>query len=239
MGVNARSFMGWQLLRATGAHGNARVEAVEGQLLNEALDDGIIAVIPGFQGVSDEGRVATLGRGGSDTSAVAIAAGIKADRCDIYTDVDGVYTTDPRIVPRARKLPRVTFEEMLELAGMGAKVLQVRSVGLAMREKMPLRVLTAFDDLPGTEIVPELGEEDMERNAIAGIAADRNEARITLTGIIDRPGHGLGGDGPARRRRHSVRHDRPCSDRGDRRERPDVHRAAGVAGTGRGGNRTL
>ena len=188
MGVNARSFMGWQLLRATGAHGNARVEAVEGQLLNEALNEGIIAVIPGFQGVSDDGRVATLGRGGSDTSAVAIAAGIKADRCDIYTDVDGVYTTDPRIVPRARKLPRVTFEEMLELAGMGAKVLQVRSVGLAMREKMPLRVLTAFDDLPGTEIVPELGKEDMERNAIAGIAADRNEARITLTGIIDRPG---------------------------------------------------
>ena len=188
MGVNARSFMGWQLLRATGAHGNARVEAVEGQLLGEALNEGIVAVIPGFQGVSDDGRVATLGRGGSDTSAVAIAAGIKADRCDIYTDVDGVYTTDPRIVPRARKLPRVTFEEMLELAGMGAKVLQVRSVGLAMREKMPLRVLTAFDDLPGTEIVPELGKEDMERNAIAGIAADRNEARITLTGIIDRPG---------------------------------------------------
>ena len=188
MGVNARSFMGWQLLRATGAHGNARVEAVEGQLLGAALNEGIIAVIPGFQGVSDDGRVATLGRGGSDTSAVAIAAGIKADRCDIYTDVDGVYTTDPRIVPRARKLSRVTFEEMLELAGMGAKVLQVRSVGLAMREKMPLRVLTAFDDLPGTEIVPELGKEDMERNAIAGIAADRNEARITLTGIIDRPG---------------------------------------------------
>ena len=188
MGVNARSFMGWQLLRATGAHGNARVEAVEGQLLNEALNEGIVAVIPGFQGVSDEGRVATLGRGGSDTSAVAIATGIKADRCDIYTDVDGVYTTDPRIVPQARKLSRVTFEEMLELAGMGAKVLQVRSVGLAMREKMPLRVLTAFDDLPGTEIVPELGKEDMERNAIAGIAADRDEARITLTGIIDRPG---------------------------------------------------
>jgi aspartate kinase len=188
MGVNARSFMGWQLLRASGAHGNSRVEAVEGQVLDEALKDGIVAVIPGFQGVSDDGRVATLGRGGSDTSAVAIAAGVKADRCDIYTDVDGVYTTDPRIVPRARKLDRVTFEEMLELAGSGAKVLQVRSVGLAMREKMPLRVLTAFEDLPGTEIVPELGNNDMERNAIAGIAADRNEARITLTGIIDRPG---------------------------------------------------
>ena len=132
--------------------------------------------------------MATLGRGGSDTSAVAIAAGIKADRCDIYTDVDGVYTTDPRIVPRARKLTKITFEEMLELAGVGAKVLQVRSVGLAMRANLPLRVLTAFDDLPGTEIVPELEGNDMERNAIAGIAADRNEARITLTRIDDKPG---------------------------------------------------
>ena len=188
MGVRARSFMGWQLVRASGIHGNARVDKVEGALLDEALKDGTVAVIPGFQGVSDDGRVATLGRGGSDTSAVAIAAGIKADRCDIYTDVDGVYTTDPRIVPRARKLTKITFEEMLELAGVGAKVLQVRSVGLAMRENLPLRVLTAFDDLPGTEIVPELGEHDMERNAIAGIAADRNEARITLTRIADQPG---------------------------------------------------
>jgi aspartate kinase len=188
MGVKARSFMGWQLVRASGVHGNARVEKIEGALLDEALKDGTVAVIPGFQGVSDDGRLATLGRGGSDTSAVAIAAGIKADRCDIYTDVDGVYTTDPRIVPRARKLTKITFEEMLELAGVGAKVLQVRSVGLAMRENLPLRVLTAFDDLPGTEIVPELGENDMERNAIAGIAADRNEGRITLTGIADRPG---------------------------------------------------
>jgi aspartate kinase len=188
MGVTARSFMGWQLMRASGAHGNARVEAVESALLDEALKTRAVCVIPGFQGVSEDGRVATLGRGGSDTSAVAIAAGVKADRCDIYTDVDGVYTTDPRIVPKARKLTKITFEEMLELAGVGAKVLQVRSVGLAMREKMPLRVLTAFDDLPGTEIVPELGENDMERNAIAGIAADRNEGRITLTGIADRPG---------------------------------------------------
>jgi aspartate kinase len=175
------------LLRATGVHGNARVEAVEAVTLNEALSSGAVAVIPGFQGISEEGRLATLGRGGSDTSAVAIAAGVKADRCDIYTDVDGVYTTDPRIVPSARKLARVTFEEMLELAGSGAKVLQVRSVGLAMREKMPLRVLTAFEDRPGTEIVANLGN-DMERNAIAGIAADRNEARVTLTGILDRPG---------------------------------------------------
>jgi aspartate kinase len=187
MGVAARSFMGWQLLRATGVHGNARIEAVEAVTLNEALSGGEVAVIPGFQGISEDGRLATLGRGGSDTSAVAIAAGVKADRCDIYTDVDGVYTTDPRIVPSARKLARITFEEMLELAGSGAKVLQVRSVGLAMRENMPLRVLTAFEDKPGTEIVAELGN-DMERGAIAGIAADRNEARITLTGILDRPG---------------------------------------------------
>jgi aspartate kinase len=187
MGVAARSFMGWQLVKASGVHGNARVEAVESGALNEALKGSTVAVIPGFQGVSEDGRVATLGRGGSDTSAVAIAAGLKADRCDIYTDVDGVYTTDPRIVPKARKLDRVTFEEMLELAGVGSKVLQVRSVGLAMREKLPLRVLSAFEDVPGTEIVAELGA-DMERNAIAGIAADRNEARVTLTGIADRPG---------------------------------------------------
>ena len=188
MGVNARSFMGWQLVRASGVHGNARVEAVEIDMLDEALEGGTVAVIPGFQGVSEDGRVATLGRGGSDTSAVAIAAGLRADRCDIYTDVDGVYTTDPRIVPRARKLNEVTFEEMLELAGVGAKVLQVRSVGLAMRENMPLRVVSAFEDKPGTDIVAELSGAEMERNLIAGIAADRNEARITLTGIADRPG---------------------------------------------------
>ena len=188
MGVNARSFMGWQLVRASGVHGNARVEAVESAMLDEALKGGTVAVIPGFQGVSEDGRVATLGRGGSDTSAVAIAAAVHADRCGIYTDVDGVYTTDPRIVPKARKLTRITFEEMLELAGVGAKVLQVRSVGLAMRENMPLRVVSAFEDKPGTDIVAELSGAEMERNLIAGIAADRNEARITLTGIADRPG---------------------------------------------------
>jgi aspartate kinase len=188
MGLTARSFMGWQLVRASGVHGNARVEAVEAAMLAEALSNGTLAVIPGFQGVSSDGRLATLGRGGSDTSAVAIAAGVKADRCDIYTDVDGVYTTDPRIVPRARKLAQVTFEEMLELAGVGAKVLQVRSVGMAMREKLPLRVLSAFEDLPGTDIVAELAGANMERNEIAGIAADRNEARVTLTGVPDQPG---------------------------------------------------
>ena len=188
MGLNARSFMGWQLVKASGVHGNARVEAVESALLDEALSGGTVAVIPGFQGVSSDGRLATLGRGGSDTSAVAIAAGVKADRCDIYTDVDGVYTTDPRIVPQARKLDAITFEEMLELAGVGAKVLQTRSVGLAMRENLPLRVLSAFEDKPGTRVVPELSGADMERNQIAGIAADRNEARVTLTGVPDKPG---------------------------------------------------
>ncbi len=188
MGVKARSFMGWQLVKASGIHGNARVETIENALLDDGLSGGTVAVIPGFQGVSEDGRVATLGRGGSDTSAVAIAAGVKADRCDIYTDVDGVYTTDPRLVPKARKLDQVTFEEMLELAGVGAKVLQVRSVGLAMRANLPLRVLSAFEDLPGTDIVAELSRDKMERNLIAGIAADRNEARITLTGVPDQPG---------------------------------------------------
>jgi len=188
MGLKARSFMGWQLVRASGVHANARVDAIESAMLDEALTGGTIAVIPGFQGVSGEGRLATLGRGGSDTSAVAIAAGIKADRCDIYTDVEGVYTTDPRIVPQARKLDAITFEEMLELAGVGAKVLQTRSVGLAMRENLPLRVLSAFEDKPGTRVVSELSGADMERNQIAGIAADRNEARITLTGVPDQPG---------------------------------------------------
>jgi aspartate kinase len=188
MGLKARSFMGWQLVRASGVHGNARVEAIESVLLDEALRSGTIAVIPGFQGVSGEGRLTTLGRGGSDTSAVALAAGLGADRCDIYTDVDGVYTTDPRIVPKASKLEAITFEEMLELAGVGAKVLQPRSVGLAMRENLPLRVLSAFEDRPGTRVVAELSGADMERHQIAGIAADRNEARITLTRIADKPG---------------------------------------------------
>src|SRR3954447_26681176 len=188
MGANARSFMGWQLVKASGVHGNARIETIEAAMLDEALSGGTVAVIPGFQGIGEDGRLATLGRGGSDTSAVAIAAGVKADRCDIYTDVDGVYTTDPRILPKARKLDAITFEEMLELAGVGAKVLQTRSVGLAMRENLPLRVLSAFEDKPGTRVVAELSGADMERNQIAGIAADKNEARVTLTGIADAPG---------------------------------------------------
>jgi aspartate kinase len=187
MGLNARSYMGWQLpIRASG-HASALIEGIDVAVLERVFDDLGIAVIPGFQGVTSEGALATLGRGGSDTSAVALAVAAKADRCDIYTDVDGVYTTDPRIVPRARKLDVVTYEEMLELASVGAKVLQTRSVGLAMRYGMPLQVLSSFEDLPGTMIVADEGTT-MERNIITGIAHDRNEAFITLTGLPDRPG---------------------------------------------------
>ena len=190
MGLNARSYMGWQLpIRASG-HSAALIEGIDVAVLERVFDDGGIAVIPGFQGVTDEGSVATLGRGGSDTSAVALAAAMKADRCDIYTDVDGVYTTDPRIVPRAKKLDFVTYEEMLELASVGAKVLQNRSVGLAMRYDMPIQVLSSFEDLPGTLIAGEgaIEGQDMERNVITGIAHDRNEALVTLVDLPDRPG---------------------------------------------------
>jgi aspartate kinase len=190
MGLNARSYMGWQLPIRTSGHATALIEGIDAEVLERVFDEGGIAVIPGFQGISDDGDVATLGRGGSDTSAVALAAAVKADRCDIYTDVDGVYTTDPRIVPRARKLHLITFEEMLELASVGAKVLQTRSVGLAMREQMPIRVLSSFDDRPGTNVVgeEELERYGMERKLVTGIAHDKNEARVTLTGLPDRPG---------------------------------------------------
>jgi len=190
MGLNARSYMGWQLpIRASG-HAAALIDGIDVDVLERVFDRGGIAIIPGFQGVAADGSLATLGRGGSDTSAVALAAAMNADRCDIYTDVDGVYTTDPRIVPRARKLALVTYEEMLELAGVGAKVLQARSVGLAMRHQLPLRVLSSFEDRPGTLIVGEdqLRDFSMERQLITGIAYDKNEARVTLTGVPDRPG---------------------------------------------------
>jgi aspartate kinase len=190
MGLNARSYMGWQLpIRASG-HAAALIEGIDVEVLERVFEGDGIAVIPGFQGVTSDGAVATLGRGGSDTSAVALAAAMKADRCDIYTDVDGVYTTDPRIVPKARKLDFVTYEEMLELASVGAKVLQTRSVGLAMRYDMPIQVLSSFEDLPGTLIAGEKAIEgqDMERNVITGIAHDRNEALITLVDLPDRPG---------------------------------------------------
>jgi len=195
MGLNAKSYMGWQLPIMTSGHASALIEGIDANVLDRVFNEGGIAVIPGFQGVTEEGDLATLGRGGSDTSAVALAAAMKADRCDIYTDVDGVYTTDPRIVPRARKLAQVTYEEMLELASVGAKVLQTRSVGLAMRYNMPLQVLSSFEDKPGTLIVGEnqladgaTEDTDMERNVITGIAYDKNEARVTLTGLPDRAG---------------------------------------------------
>jgi len=190
MGLNARSYMGWQLPIRTSGHATALIDAVDADVLERVFADGGIAVIPGFQGVANDGSVATLGRGGSDTSAVAIAAAARADRCDIYTDVDGVYTTDPRIVPRARKLAAITYEEMLELASVGAKVLQTRSVGLAMRERIRIKVLSSFDDRPGTMVVGDEEIEDykMERQLITGIAYDKNEARVTLTGLPDKPG---------------------------------------------------
>ncbi|MBK8630544.1 MAG: aspartate kinase [Sphingomonadales bacterium] len=191
MGVPARSWLGWQLpIHTSDAHSSARIESIETDALNAAMASGEVAVIPGFQGMADTGRVTTLGRGGSDTSAVAVAAAVKADRCDIYTDVDGVYTTDPRIVPKAQKLDKVTYEEMLELASVGAKVLQTRSVSLAMKENVRVQVLTSFEDKPGTLIVSddEIGENDVERQVITGIAHDKNEAKITLIKVPDRPG---------------------------------------------------
>ena len=196
-GVKARSWLGWQLpIHTDDAFAKARIGTIDTAALDASLAAGEVAVIPGFQGVADDGRVTTLGRGGSDTSAVAVAAAMKADRCDIYTDVDGVYTTDPRIVPRARKLAKVTYEEMLELASVGAKVLQTRSVGLAMKEQVRVQVLSSFtgedapmaDTLPGTMIVGEEEIDDVERQLITGIAHDKNEAKITLISVPDKPG---------------------------------------------------
>ena len=199
MGCKARSWLGWQLpVKTDDAYAKARIEDIDSEALLASMAAGEIAVIPGFQGLSPEGRVTTLGRGGSDTSAVAVAAAVKADRCDIYTDVDGVYTTDPRIVAKARKLKNVTYEEMLELASVGSKVLQTRSVSLAMKEHVRVQVLSSFidenapaaDTIPGTMIVSdeELEGLDMERQVITGIAADKNEAKVTLTRVADRPG---------------------------------------------------
>ncbi|QUL37577.1 aspartate kinase [Erythrobacter sp. JK5] len=203
LGCKARSWLGWQLpLKTAEAHAKARIETIDAPGMVASMEAGEIAVVPGFQGISDDGRITTLGRGGSDTSAVAVAAAVKADRCDIYTDVDGVYTTDPRIVAKARKLKAVTYEEMLELASVGAKVLQTRSVGLAMKEGVRIQVLSSFvgddavsaDDLPGTLIVSdeemdELVEKGlMERQLVTGIAHDKNEAKIILTRVPDKPG---------------------------------------------------
>jgi aspartate kinase len=188
VGVEARSWMGWQIpIRTDAAHGKARVEGIEGAELIRRMEQGQVPVVAGFQGIEPgRNRVTTLGRGGSDLSAVALAAALKADRCDIYTDVDGVYTTDPRIVPRARKLDRISYEEMLELASVGAKVLQTRSVELAMKERVRVQVLSSFEDKPGSLVVDE--DEIMEKPIVSGIAYSRDEAKVTLRRLPDRPG---------------------------------------------------
>jgi len=191
MDIPARSWQGWQVpVQTTSAHANARIEAIPSENLDEKFAEGMrVAVVAGFQGVSPEGRITTLGRGGSDTTAVAFAAAFDAERCDIYTDVNGVYTTDPRISSKARKLDKIAFEEMLELASLGAKVLQTRSVELAMRFNVRLRVLSSFEDpsdTAGTLVCAE--EEIMESNVVAGVAYSRDEAKMTLISVADRPG---------------------------------------------------
>lgn len=187
MGVPARSFLGWQVpIRTNDVHGAARIEEIDTKALDACLKGGRVAVVAGFQGIADDGRITTLGRGGSDTSAVALAAALKAERCDIYTDVDGVYTTDPRIVPRARKLDKITYEEMLEMASLGAKVLQTRSVALAMKHGVRTQVLSSFEDKPGTLVVGE--DEIVEQEVVSGIAYSRAEAKVTVVGLEDRPG---------------------------------------------------
>ncbi|MFP4304173.1 aspartate kinase [Rhodosalinus sp.] len=191
MEIPARSWQGWQVpVQTTSAHGAARIEAIPPENIRRKFDEGMkVAVVAGFQGVSPEGRITTLGRGGSDTTAVAFAAAFDAVRCDIYTDVDGVYTTDPRVSEKARKLDRIAFEEMLELASLGAKVLQTRSVELAMRYKVKLRVLSSFgeqDDAAGTLVCDE--EDIMESKPVSGVAFSRDEAQMTLTSVADRPG---------------------------------------------------
>ena len=185
--IDARSWLGWQIpIRTDDIHGAARIDSIDCALMRERLAGGQVAVVAGFQGIAPDGRVATLGRGGSDTSAVALAAALQADRCDIYTDVDGVYTTDPRIAPKAQKLDRITFEEMLEMASLGAKVLQTRSVAMAMRHNVNLQVRSSFSDAPGTLVVNE--DEIVEQEKISGIAYSPDEAKITIQGLPDKPG---------------------------------------------------
>ncbi len=190
-GLKARSWLGWQIpLRTDNAHSKARIAEIENSAIGPSMSDGNVAVVAGFQGIAEDGRISTLGRGGSDTSAVALAVALKADRCDIYTDVDGIYTTDPRIAKDARRLGRIAFEEMLELASLGAKVLQTRSVELAMNNNLPIRVLTSMaevgDDNPGTLVCNE--DETMEERVVSGVAYSRDEAQITLLQLKDTPG---------------------------------------------------
>ncbi|MAK63033.1 MAG: aspartate kinase [Ponticaulis sp.] len=190
-GMKARSWLGWQMPMLTNqVHGKARIEDIEGNGFPEAIATGEIAVVAGFQGRTEDGRITTLGRGGSDTSAVAVAAALKAERCDIYTDVDGVYTTDPRIVSKARRIDRISYEEMLEMASLGAKVLQTRSVELAMNHGVPIRVLSSMaepgQDNSGTLVCDE--DEIMEKQVVSGIAYSRDEAKVSLLGVSNHPG---------------------------------------------------
>jgi aspartate kinase len=187
LGLQARSWMGWQIpLMTDGVHGMARIQRFDTELMGERMEHGQVAVVAGFQGLGPDNRVTTLGRGGSDTSAVALAAALNADRCDIYTDVDGVYTCDPRIVAKARKLAKITYEEMLEMASLGAKVLQTRSVEMAMNHRVRVQVLSSFADTPGTLVVDE--DEIVEKEVVSGIAYSRDEAKITLVKVADKPG---------------------------------------------------
>ena len=187
IGVDARSWLGWQIpVHTDNVHGAARIDSIDTGVMRERLANGQVAVVAGFQGLAPDGRISTLGRGGSDTSAVALAAALGADRCDIYTDVDGVYTTDPRIAPRARKLDQITFEEMLEMASLGAKVLQTRSVAMAMRHNVNLQVRSSFTDAPGTLVVNE--DAIVEQEKISGIAYSPDEAKVTIQGLPDKPG---------------------------------------------------
>jgi len=191
MDIPARSWQGWQVpVKTSSAHSSARIEEIPTKNIMDKFSDGMrVAVVAGFQGLSETGRITTLGRGGSDTTAVAFAAAFEAIRCDIYTDVDGIYTTDPRITEKARRLNKISFEEMLELASLGAKVLQTRSVELAMRFNVKLRVLSSFDDKEpnvGTLVCSE--EEIMESNVVSGIAHSKDEAKMTLISVADRPG---------------------------------------------------
>lgn len=187
LNIKGRSWLGWQVPIITeNTYGKAVIEEIKTLNILESFKNNEVAIISGFQGISSENRITTLGRGGSDTSAVAIAAAFSAERCDIYTDVDGVYTTDPRIVKSAKKLESITYEEMLELASQGAKVLQTRSVALGMKYGVNLRVLSSFEDLPGTHILKE--GSYMEKSEISGIAHSLNEAKVTLSGVPDKPG---------------------------------------------------
>ncbi len=187
LGLKARSWLGWQIpIRTDGIHGKARIESIDVEALRASMAEGVVAVVAGFQGVGPHERISTLGRGGSDTSAVALAAALGADRCDIFTDVDGVYTTDPRIVTKARKMDKITYEEMLEMASQGAKVLQTRSVEMAMNHRVRVQVLSSFEDKPGTLVVDE--SEIVEQQIVSGIAYSRDEAKITLRNVPDQPG---------------------------------------------------